>query len=185
MFPRAPAKSCSRTTHTERVWNYAGQRSALDLSDGPAQARGGMGQYRMDAVADGIDRRHHRHRAGHRSIADFGRRVASPFRGWHAWHHILGLFTATFVLTWIFSGWLSMDHGLLFSRGRLSAAEAARIAAAPDWAWLAAISVRSRRPSRKWNGLRSATAFIGANNRASTLNPCSRSAPRRKIRNRS
>jgi hypothetical protein len=60
------------------------------------------------------------------------RRVEIPFRGWHAWHHVLGLFTATFVLTWIFSGWLSMDGGLLFSRGRLSAAEAARIATS-DW----------------------------------------------------
>ena len=66
-----------------------------------------------------------------------GRRVETPFRGWHAWHHILGLFTATFVLTWIFSGWLSMDHGLLFSRGQLSAAEAARIGAAPGWDALA------------------------------------------------
>jgi hypothetical protein len=63
--------------------------------------------------------------------------LGSPFRGWHAWHHILGLFTATFVLTWIFSGWLSMDHGLLFSRGQLPAAEAARIAADPDWGALA------------------------------------------------
>jgi hypothetical protein len=59
--------------------------------------------------------------------------VGSPFRGWHAWHHILGLFTATFVVTWIFSGWLSMDHGLLFSRGRLSQAEAAAVARTPDW----------------------------------------------------
>ena len=59
--------------------------------------------------------------------------VGSPFRGWHAWHHILGLFTATFVVTWIFSGWLSMDHGLLFSRGRLSDTEAAAIARTPDW----------------------------------------------------
>ena len=59
--------------------------------------------------------------------------LGSPFRGWHAWHHILGLFTATFVVTWIFSGWLSMDHGLLFSRGRLSDAEAATIARTPDW----------------------------------------------------
>jgi PepSY-associated TM region len=59
--------------------------------------------------------------------------VGSPLRGWHAWHHILGLFTATFVLTWIFSGWLSMDHGLLFSRGRLSGTEAAAIARTPDW----------------------------------------------------
>jgi cytochrome b subunit of formate dehydrogenase len=59
--------------------------------------------------------------------------LGSPFRGWHAWHHILGLFTATFVVTWIFSGWLSMDHGLLFSRGRLSDTEAASIARTPDW----------------------------------------------------
>ena len=62
--------------------------------------------------------------------------VGSPFRGWHAWHHILGLFTATFVVTWIFSGWLSMDHGLLFSRGRLSQAENAAIARTPDWGGL-------------------------------------------------
>ena len=59
--------------------------------------------------------------------------LGSPFRGWHAWHHILGLFTATFVVTWIFSGWLSMDHGRLFSRGRLSEAEAAAVARTPDW----------------------------------------------------
>ena len=41
----------------------------------------------------------------------------SPFRGWMKWHHLLGLGCALFVLTWIFSGWLSMDHGRLFSRG--------------------------------------------------------------------
>ena len=39
----------------------------------------------------------------------------------------------TFVLTWIFSGWLSMDHGRLFSTGKLSAAETAAIAGAPAW----------------------------------------------------
>jgi hypothetical protein len=41
----------------------------------------------------------------------------SPFRGWLRWHHGIGLGVAGFVLTWIFSGWLSMDHGRLFSRG--------------------------------------------------------------------
>ena len=41
----------------------------------------------------------------------------SPFSGWMKWHHLLGLGCAVFVLTWIFSGWLSMDHGRLFSRG--------------------------------------------------------------------
>jgi hypothetical protein len=39
----------------------------------------------------------------------------SPYRGWMYWHHMLGLGCMVFVLTWIVSGWLSMDHGLLFS----------------------------------------------------------------------
>jgi PepSY-associated transmembrane protein len=123
--------------HTERVWNYVGSVAhwiyptvlrehasawddmvwALSLTALIAAIAGtvlGVARLRISAG-----------------------RVASPFRGWHAWHHILGLFTATFVLTWIFSGWLSMDRGLLFSRGEPSAAEAARIAAIPDWAVLA------------------------------------------------
>jgi hypothetical protein len=43
-------------------------------------------------------------------------RFSSPFRGWLRLHHILGLIAGVFVLTWIFSGWLSMDHGRLFSK---------------------------------------------------------------------
>lgn len=39
----------------------------------------------------------------------------SPYRSWLRWHHILGLLGGVFVLTWIVSGWLSMDHGRLFS----------------------------------------------------------------------
>lgn len=61
-------------------------------------------------------------------------RLATPYRGWHALHHILGLAAMAFVLTWIFSGWLSMDHGRLFSRGQLTSAEAGMVHAAPDWA---------------------------------------------------
>ena len=38
-----------------------------------------------------------------------------------------------FVLTWIFSGWLSMDDGTLFSTDRLSDQEIAAAAGAPDW----------------------------------------------------
>jgi hypothetical protein len=45
--------------------------------------------------------------------------IRSPYRGWHAWHHWLGLLCMTFLLTWIFSGWLSMDHGRLFSTGQM------------------------------------------------------------------
>lgn len=51
----------------------------------------------------------------------------SPFRGWMKWHHLLGLACALFVLTWIFSGWLSMDHGRLFSRGAIDGDERIRI----------------------------------------------------------
>ncbi|MES2197556.1 MAG: PepSY domain-containing protein [Pseudomonadota bacterium] len=53
--------------------------------------------------------------------------LRTPFRGWHAWHHGLGLISATFVVTWIFSGWLSMDHGRLFSSGQMSDAERATL----------------------------------------------------------
>jgi hypothetical protein len=31
------------------------------------------------------------------------------------WHHIIGLFASVIVVTWMLSGWLSMDHGRLFS----------------------------------------------------------------------
>lgn len=44
----------------------------------------------------------------------------SPYRGLFRWHHIAGLGTGSFLLTWIFSGWLSMDHGRLFSTGTAS-----------------------------------------------------------------
>ena len=60
-------------------------------------------------------------------------RIVSPYSGWQKWHHVLGLACTTFVLTWIFSGWLSMDHGRLFSTGKLSAAETAAIGGAPPW----------------------------------------------------
>lgn len=36
---------------------------------------------------------------------------------WLRWHHLLGIFVAVFVVSWMVSGWLSMDHGRLFSRG--------------------------------------------------------------------
>jgi hypothetical protein len=51
----------------------------------------------------------------------------SPFRSWTRWHHILGLFASVFVVGWIFSGWLSMDHGRIFSRGDPSAEQIFRL----------------------------------------------------------
>jgi uncharacterized iron-regulated membrane protein len=47
------------------------------------------------------------------------RRYASgnitPYRGWMAWHHITGLIAGLSVLTWMFSGWLSLDPGRVFA----------------------------------------------------------------------
>lgn len=45
-----------------------------------------------------------------------GNRV-SPYRGWARWHHLGGLVTGLFLLTWIFSGWLSMNPLGWFERG--------------------------------------------------------------------
>ena len=62
-----------------------------------------------------------------------GKRRRSPYQGMHWWHHVLGLFSLIFVTTWIFSGWLSMDDGRLFSNARVSAAETAAVSGAPRW----------------------------------------------------
>jgi hypothetical protein len=53
-----------------------------------------------------------------------GRGAWSPFRGWMRWHHIFGVISSAIVLVWIFSGWLSMDHGRLFSKGEVPAGRA-------------------------------------------------------------
>ena len=59
--------------------------------------------------------------------------IASPYQGWHKWHHLLGLACMVFVVSWIFSGWLSLDSGRLFSTGELSPEDAASISSAPAW----------------------------------------------------
>ena len=42
----------------------------------------------------------------------------SPYKGWQAWHHWLGLILGTLTLTWLFSGWLSVTpFGWLSSPG--------------------------------------------------------------------
>ena len=42
--------------------------------------------------------------------------ISSPFKGWLRAHHIMGIFIGVFVFTWMLSGWLSMDHGRIFSQ---------------------------------------------------------------------
>ena len=121
------------TTRYQRIWNYAGSvvhwiypttlRSNWAAWDKVVWT---LSLIALIAAVTGVV-------LGILRLRMAGGGIGSPFRGWHAWHHVLGLFTATFVVTWIFSGWLSMDHGLLFSRGRLSDTETATIARTPDW----------------------------------------------------
>ena len=99
-----------------------------------------------------------------------GRRVSSPYRGWHALHHIIGLVSTVFVLSWIFSGWLSMDHGRLFSRGQLTSTESSVMNAAPNWTAAPIVRIGSSSPLTReiewfaFNGTlyrRDRTAFAG------------------------
>jgi hypothetical protein len=69
-------------------------------------------------------------------VAVEGSRLVSPHRGWQALHHWLGLCCMPFLLTWIFSGWLSMDNGRLVSSGKPADAEAASITGATVWSAL-------------------------------------------------
>jgi uncharacterized iron-regulated membrane protein len=38
----------------------------------------------------------------------------TPYHGWMLWHHVAGLAGGVFLLTWIFSGWLSVNPGHAF-----------------------------------------------------------------------
>lgn len=67
------------------------------------------------------------------------KRKLTPFRGWLGWHHRIGLFVGVFVLIWMFSGWLSMDHGRLFPTGAPSRPQAERLRGVPLPAIAAAI----------------------------------------------
>ena len=62
----------------------------------------------------------------------------SPYRGWQWWHHVMGLFGGTLLVTWIVSGWLSVDPNRWFtSKGLSDAARAAYASAGSppmiDW----------------------------------------------------
>jgi hypothetical protein len=126
------------TTRFERGWNYVGSVAhwiyPVMLRSRPAVWEATVWSLSLVAMVAAI--------AGsllglfRTKVARY--RLLSPYSGWHWWHHMLGLFCATFVLSWIFSGWLSMDNGLLFSTGSLSGQEKMTVASAPAWETLSA-----------------------------------------------
>ena len=115
------------TTRTERVWNWLGSiphwiYPTVLRKDGATWRLvvlwiSGVGM--VVAVTGfwiGILRVRLRRRYSNGAV--------TPYRGWMAWHHIAGLIGGVFVLTWMFSGWLSLNPGDLFA-GRGTAREAA------------------------------------------------------------
>jgi hypothetical protein len=121
------------TTRHQRLWNYAGSvvhwiyptvlRSHWAAWDRVVWT---LSLAALLAAASGA-------LLGTLRIRTAWRRLVVPMRSWHAWHHVLGLLTMTFILTWSVSGWLSMDHGRLFSPGTLTDTETAISAAEPTW----------------------------------------------------
>ena len=102
------------TTRRERAWNYVGSvthwiyPTTLRKSHGAWDATvWWLSLVALIAAISGSI-------LGIVRVSIAGGRSVSPYVGWQKWHHVLGLACMTFVLTWIFSGWLSMDHGRLF-----------------------------------------------------------------------
>jgi uncharacterized iron-regulated membrane protein len=106
------------TTRTERIWNWLGSiphwiYPTILRKDGPLWREvvlwisGICMVVAVSGIWIGILRVRLRRRYWGNSI--------TPYRGWMSWHHVTGFFAGVFVLTWIFSGWLSLNPGDFFA----------------------------------------------------------------------
>jgi uncharacterized iron-regulated membrane protein len=106
------------TTRTERVWNWLGSiphwiYPTILRQDGPLWRQVVLwisGICMIVAVSGiwiGVLRVRFRRPYANGSV--------TPYRGWKAWHHVTGFFAGIIVLTWTFSGWLSLNPGAYFT----------------------------------------------------------------------
>jgi PepSY-associated transmembrane protein len=106
------------TTRTERVWNWLGSiphwiYPTVLRKNGPLWRlvvlwiSGICMMVAASGIWIGILRVRLRRRYANGAI--------TPYRGWMAWHHVTGFFAGVLVLTWMFSGWLSLNPGELFA----------------------------------------------------------------------
>ena len=115
----APARSCSTPRATERVWNWLG---SIPHWIYPTILRQDGALWRDSGTVDIRylhDRCRQRHLDRYPAACGCGGAIpatsVTPYRGWMAWHHVTGFFSVSFVLTWMFSGWLSLNPGNYFS----------------------------------------------------------------------
>jgi uncharacterized iron-regulated membrane protein len=119
------------TTHFERVWNWLGAiphwiyfspiRKDADLWHNVVVWL--SGPMIIGAIAGmwiGILRLRPSRAAKGKSM--------TPHRGWMKWHHLGGLIGGLFLVTWIASGWLSMNPFKLFARTQITDAQRAAYA---------------------------------------------------------
>lgn len=57
----------------------------------------------------------------------------SPYQGWMQWHHVAGLVGGLFLITWVFSGWLSMSPWGGLRDGRRADAASLYVGARPGF----------------------------------------------------
>lgn len=108
------------TTRTQRFWNWLGAvvhwtyftplranaplwRQVILWTSGPAILVALSGIW-IGILQLRIQRRHERDRL-------------SPYHGWKSWHHWTGIVGGVFLLSWIFSGWLSVNPNGWLSGG--------------------------------------------------------------------
>ena len=107
-------------------------------------------------------------------------RSMTPYRGWMKWHHLGGLIGGVFLVTWIASGWLSMNPFKLFAGSQITDAQRAAYAGrgsppalgVTSDALAAAIGTGTRELSFAWVGgtpvmiarTKSAQALLAAGN---------------------
>jgi len=106
------------TTRSERFWNWLGsvphwiyptvlRRDAALWTDVVLWISGICIVVAVSGIWIGIQRLRLRRR--------YSNGAMSPYRGWMWWHHWTGVIGSLFLLTWIVSGWLSMNPNGWFS----------------------------------------------------------------------
>jgi hypothetical protein len=121
------------TTHRQRAWNYIGSIAHWIYPTAMRSHPAAWGRLLWWLSLVALIGASAGAAIGMLRLGADGSRFSSPYRGWQKWHHWLGLCCMLFLLTWIFSGWLSMDSGTLFSPGKPTSAETTAVSGAPDW----------------------------------------------------
>jgi hypothetical protein len=80
----------------------------------------------------------------------YRRGAITPYRGWMAWHHLVGLVGGVFVLSWIASGWLSMNPNGWFGRGGLDVSRYQAAGSSGALAWPATAPPDARELQVLW-----------------------------------